>query len=72
MSPKARPCLIENCNAEKVIADKGYDSDAFIEAIQAKKAEPVIPPRSNQADAIECHFFQPILRPGVMAFNDPE
>lgn len=42
------PALIENCNAEKVIADKGYDSDAMIEAIQAKKAEPVIPPRSNR------------------------
>jgi transposase len=42
------PALIENCNAEKVIADKGYDSDAFIEAIQAKNAEPVIPPRSNR------------------------
>lgn len=44
------PALIENCNAAKVIADKGYDSDAFIDAIQAKKAEPVIPPRSNRTE----------------------
>jgi transposase len=42
------PALIENSNATKVIADKGYDSDAFIDAIQAKQAEAVIPPRRNR------------------------
>lgn len=42
--------LIETSNAEKVIADKGYDSNAFVEAIKAKGAEPVIPPRSNRTE----------------------
>jgi transposase len=44
------PALIQNCNAEKVIADKGYDSDAFIAAIKAKNAEAVIPPRTNRTE----------------------
>ena len=31
-----------------MIADKGYDSDAFVALIQAQPAEAVIPPRSNR------------------------
>jgi transposase len=42
------PALIANNNANKVIADKAYDSDRFIDAIKSKDAEPVIPPRSNR------------------------
>jgi len=42
------PTLIASSDAEKMIADKAYDSDQFIEAIKAKDAEPVIPPRSNR------------------------
>ena len=42
------PALIADTEAKKVIADKGYDSDAFITAIEARDAEPVIPPRSNR------------------------
>jgi transposase len=45
------PALIENCQAEKVIADKGYDSDAFVAVIQAKNADAVIPPRGNRIEA---------------------
>lgn len=33
---------------ERVIADKGYDSDAVIEQIEAMKAEAVIPPKANR------------------------
>jgi len=44
------PALIANSDAEKMIADKAYDSDAFIEAIESKNAEPVIPPRSNRTE----------------------
>jgi transposase len=40
--------LIEGLPLEVVIADKGYDSDAVVEAIVAKGAEAVIPPRSNR------------------------
>ena len=37
--------LIDGQGAEKIVADKGYDSQAIIDAIEAKRAEPVIPPR---------------------------
>jgi transposase len=44
------PALIANSEAEKVIADKAYDSDDFIAKIEANDAEPVIPPRRNRAE----------------------
>jgi transposase len=44
------PALIESSDAEKVIADKAYDSDPFIHAIEAKDAEAVIPPRKNRIE----------------------
>ena len=31
-----------------VIADKGYDSNALIEAVEASGAQAIIPPRSNR------------------------
>jgi transposase len=46
--------LIEGFRADFVLADlcprgyKGYDSDAFVEAIKGNGATPVIPPRSNR------------------------
>jgi len=40
--------LIEGFDADFVLADKGYDSDAFVETIKASGAIPVIPPRSNR------------------------
>jgi transposase len=42
------PALIEGLDVEQVIADKGYDSDAFIAVIQAAGAQPVIPSRKNR------------------------
>ena len=39
--------LIEGFSADYVIADKGYDADAFIESIQANDAIAVIPPKKN-------------------------
>ena len=33
-----------------MIADKGYDSDAFVEAIESRGAEAVIPPKSNRVN----------------------
>ena len=35
-------------DAQAVIADKGYDSDALVEHIEASHAESIIPPRSNR------------------------
>lgn len=40
--------LIQDQPAEFVVADKGYDSDAFVATITAQGGQPVIPPRSNR------------------------
>jgi len=40
--------LIEGFSADYVIADKGYDSDLFIVAIESGEAIAVIPPRRNR------------------------
>ena len=39
---------IEHLPAQTVIADKGYDADHFVAAIEAAGAQAVIPPRSNR------------------------
>jgi transposase len=41
--------LIEGIPIEVVIADKGYDSKAFVGAIEARGAEAVIPSLKNRA-----------------------
>jgi len=40
--------LIEHLRAKAVIADKGYDADAFVQTIRATGAKVVVPPRSNR------------------------
>jgi Transposase DDE domain len=40
--------LIAGFSADFVVADKGDDSDAFVEAIKDSGAAPVIPPRSSR------------------------
>jgi transposase len=40
--------LISGLEAGHVIADKGYDSNKLVAAIEAAGAEAVIPPRSNR------------------------
>ena len=40
--------LIEGLSGITVLADKGYDSDELIEAIQEKGGKAVIPPRKNR------------------------
>ena len=40
--------LIKDQPAEFIVADKGYDSDAFVETITAQGSQAVIPPRSNR------------------------
>jgi transposase len=52
--------LIEGFAFEAVLADKGYDSDAFVEVIQRRGAEAVIPSkkkRLNPRSLVE-RFFQ--------------
>lgn len=40
--------LIKGPMAASVVADKGYDSDAFVAQIAAQGSQAVIPPRSNR------------------------
>lgn len=40
--------LVEAIPTSAVIADKGYDSDALVDIIEASGAEAIIPPRSNR------------------------
>ncbi|MCP3721344.1 IS5 family transposase [Paraburkholderia sp. CNPSo 3281] len=40
--------LVEHLRTGAVIADKGYDSNAFVESIRTTRAKAVIPPRSNR------------------------
>jgi transposase len=42
------PALVESIRTDAVVADKGYDSDAFVQTIEATGAAAVIPPRSNR------------------------
>ena len=45
--------LVSEIEAEYVIADKGYDSDKLVGAIEAGGAKAVIPPRSNRKEPRE-------------------
>jgi len=40
--------LIEGFSTDYVLADKGYDSNEFIDAVEQAGAEPVIPPKKNR------------------------
>jgi transposase len=44
------PELIRDSQADKVIADKAYDSEGLIAQIEAQGATPVIPPRANRTE----------------------
>ena len=52
--------LIDGFTPEAVLADKGYDSDAFIEAIRRSGAEAVIPSRRNrlQPRPLDRHLYK--------------
>jgi transposase len=38
------------------LADKGYDSDGFIEHLEVRRIKPVIRPRANRKTPRECDF----------------
>lgn len=44
------PALIKGVPAQTVVADKGYDADAFVRQIETQGAQAVIPPRSNRIE----------------------
>ncbi|WP_305415136.1 IS5 family transposase [Oceanobacter sp. 3_MG-2023] len=41
-------CLIAGFSADYVLADKGYDSDAFIQRIESQDSRTVTPPRHHR------------------------
>ena len=43
--------LVSDLSFKRVIADRTYDSEAFLEYIQEQNANAVIPPRSNRTEA---------------------
>jgi transposase len=43
--------------AGSFIGDKGYDSDAFVRAVEAREMEAVIPPRGNRNEKREVDWF---------------
>jgi transposase len=47
------PELIADLPAENIIADKGYDSDAFVSQIESAGKRAIIPPRKNRKEARE-------------------
>lgn len=42
--------LIEGFEADYLLADKGYDSDAILDQAKSQKMEPVIPPKRNRKE----------------------
>ncbi len=42
--------LIQDIEAEHLLADKGYDSNEVVEAVLARGVNPVIPPKSNRKE----------------------
>ena len=51
------PELVAGLDAETVVADKGYDSDAFVAELRKRGIEVVIPPRSNRLHPRDCDRY---------------
>jgi len=45
--------LLEGWETERVIADKGYDSDKVLSTVRVLSAEAVIPPKANRLEQRE-------------------
>ena len=46
----------EQIEPEALLADKGYDSDALVETLEARGIKPVIPPKANRRDPRKTDF----------------
>jgi transposase len=44
------PALMKDVEVEIAIADKGYDSEAFVKALEGEEIEAVIPSRKNRKE----------------------
>ena len=52
--------LVEDLRFGALVADKGYDSDALVRAVQQTGAQVVIPPRSNRL--VQRHYDRHLYR----------
>src|SRR3712207_4634948 len=52
----AGPSLDPGNRTAALLADRGYDSDGFIEHLEVRRIKPVIPPRANRKTPRECDF----------------
>ena len=48
--------LLEDFTPEAFLADKAYDADRLILALQARSIKPVIPPKANRLVQRDCDF----------------
>jgi len=48
--------LLAQVEPEALLADKGYDSDSFVESLKLREIKPVIPPKSNRKVKRDCDF----------------
>src|SRR5918995_5254391 len=48
--------LTQEIQPAALLADRGYDSDGFIEHLEVRCIKPVIPPRANRKPPRECDF----------------
>jgi transposase len=48
--------LIENVTPDALIADKAFDADPFIGALEGREITPVIPPKANRKIKRDCDF----------------
>ena len=48
--------LAAQVEPQALLADKAYDSDAFIESLEVRAIQPVIPPKSNRKAKRDCDF----------------
>ena len=48
--------LVAQIEPQALLADKGYDSDEFVESLGLRSITPVIPPKSNRKTKRHCDF----------------
>ena len=48
--------LIANVSPDALIADKAFDADPFIGALEGREITPVIPPKANRKIKRDCDF----------------
>jgi transposase len=53
---KQAEVLLAQVEPKSLLADKGYDADSFIESLEKRQIQVVIPPKSNRIMQRECDY----------------